>query len=84
MRITYEEFPQSGLNTFDSCFGTVEGSCAKGLFLRVDNGTPDGEEAFAYYSRLLEGSQVLCTVLRQPMQDGRKMLVSIDSVQKYA
>lgn len=84
MRIHYEDDPITGLNTFDTCFGIVEGSCAKGVFLRLDNGTLDGEEAFAYYSHLIEGDRVLCTVLRQPMGDGRKMLVSIDSVQKYA
>lgn len=84
MWINYSESPATGLNTFDSCTGTVEGSCSKGLFLRLDNGTEEGEEAFAYYSRLMNGSQVLCTVLRQPMGDGRKMLVSIDSVQEYA
>lgn len=65
---------------FDGCYGTVIGRCLKGAYLELDN----GEEAFAYkFGNLFPGTEVLCTVLRQP-QEGKKTLVSIDSVVQYA
>lgn len=58
----------------DGCYGTVIGKCQKGVFLRLDN----GEEAFAYRFNLKIGTDVLCTVRRQAMENLRT-LVSIDS-----
>lgn len=66
----------NGYERFDGCYGTVIGRCFKGAFLELD----DGEQAFAYkFANLFPGTKVLCTVLRQATE-GRKMLVSIDSV----
>jgi len=48
--------------------------------LELDN----GQKAFAYkYANLLPGTKVLCTVLKQAV-DNRSMLVSIDSIASYA
>lgn len=61
---------------FDGCYGTVIGRCLKGAYLELDN----GEQAFAYkFANLFPGTRVLCTVLKQATE-GRRMLVSIDSV----
>ena len=69
-----------GYDRFECCYATVTGTCHSGAFLQLDN----GEDAFAYkFASLLPGSEVLCTVLRQAI-DGRKKLVSIDSVLHYA
>lgn len=65
-----------GYERFDGCYGTVIGRCLKGAYLELDN----GEQAFAYkFANLFPGTRVLCTVLKQATE-GRKMLVSIDSV----
>ena len=61
---------------FDGCYGTVKDRIREGVYLELDN----GQEAFAFrFANLLPGSKVLCTVLKLP-REGRKMLVSIDSV----
>ena len=72
-----EENPETqGYDVLDGCYGTVVGRCQKGAFLTLDN----GEEAFAYkFANLWPGTKVLCTVLRLADQ-GRRKLVSIDSV----
>ncbi len=63
----------------DGCFGTVVGRCQKGAFLTLVN----GEDAFAYkFGNLWPGTKVLCTVLRLA-DEGRRKLVSIDSVTHY-
>ena len=65
---------------FDGCYGTITGRCQKGAYLELDN----GQKAFAYkYANLLPGTKVLCTVLKQAV-DNRSMLVSIDSIASYA
>ena len=64
---------------FDGCYATVVGRCQKGVFLTLDN----GEDAFAYkFCNLWPDTKVLCTVLRLA-EDGRRKLVSIDSVVHY-
>ena len=64
---------------FDGCYATVVGRCQKGAFLTLDN----GEDAFAYkFGNLWPGAKVLCTVLRLA-DEGRRKLVSIDSVAHY-
>lgn len=64
---------------FDGCYATVVGRCQKGAFLTLDN----GEDAFAYkFGNLWPGTKVLCTVLRLA-DEGRRKLVSIDSVAHY-
>lgn len=74
----FEEL-NTGYEVMDGCYGRVTGRCQKGAFLELDN----GQEAFAYkFASLLPGTEVLCTVLRQVVEN-RKMLVSIDSVLKY-
>lgn len=71
---------QSGYDVLDGCYGTVTGCCRKGAFLQLDN----GEEAFAYkFANLLAGTKVLCTV-RRLADEGRRMLVTIDSVPRPA
>lgn len=65
---------------YDGCYGVVTSCCGKGAFLDLDN----GEQAFAYkFTNLYKGTRVLCTVLRLATE-GRRMLVSIDSVAEYA
>lgn len=68
-----------GYEPFEGCYGIVTGRCHAGAYLQLDN----GEEAFAYkFGNLYPGTKVLCTVLRRP-QEGKKTLVSIDSVVQY-
>lgn len=63
----------------DCCFAKVTDRCSKGSYLELDN----GETAFAYaFANLPRGAKVLCTVIRQAFE-GRKALVSIDSVISY-
>jgi len=70
----------TGYEPFDGCYGTIIDRCRAGAYLQLDN----GEEAFAYkFGNLFPGTKVLCTVLRLPTE-GRKMLVSIDSIVQYA
>ena len=65
---------------FEGCYGTITERCRAGAYLQLDN----GEEAFAYkFGNLFPGTKVLCTVLRLP-QEGKKTLVSIDSIVQYA
>lgn len=67
---------QTGYEVLDGCYGTVVGSCRKGAFLQLDN----GEDAFAYkFANLWPGTKVLCTV-RRLAEEGKRMLVTIDSV----
>ena len=74
----FEEI-NAGYEVMDGCYGRVTGRCQKGAFLKLDN----GQEAFAYkFASLLPGTEVLCTVLRQAVEN-RKMLVPIDSVLRY-
>lgn len=74
----FEKF-NAGYEVMDECYGKIVGRCQKGAFLELDN----GQEAFAYkFASLLPGTEVLCTVLRQAVEN-RKMLVSIDSVLKH-
>lgn len=71
-----EEKGVQGYEVLDGCYGTVVGRCRKGAFLTLDN----GEDAFAYkFGNLWPGTKVLCTVLRLA-HEGRRKLVSIDSV----
>ena len=68
-----------GYEVLDGCYGTVVGRCQKGAFLTLDN----GEDAFAYkFGNLWPGTKVLCTVLKLA-DEGRRKLVSIDSVAHY-
>lgn len=65
---------------FDGCYGTVTSRCGAGAFILLDN----GQEAFSYnFSSLTPMTKVLCTVMRLA-SEGKKMLVSIDSVIEYA
>ncbi len=65
-----------GYERFDGCYGTVTSRCFRGAYLELDN----REQAFAYkFANLFPGTKVLCTVLKQAAE-GRRMLVSIDSV----
>lgn len=65
---------------YDGCFAKITDRCSAGTYLELDN----GQTAFAYaFSNLPRGAKVLCTVLRKAI-DGRKTLVSIDSVVSYA
>ena len=74
-----EEKESQGYEVMDGCYGTVVGRCQKGAFVTLDN----GEEAFAYkFANLWPGTKVLCTVLRLA-DEGRRKLVSIDSVAQY-
>lgn len=74
-----EENEVQGYEVLDGCYGTVVGRCRKGAFLTLDN----GEDAFAYkFANLWPGTRVLCTVLRLA-DEGRRKLVSIDSVAHY-
>lgn len=69
-----------GYDRYDGCYGVVTGRCGKGAYLTLDN----GQEAFAYrFASLLPGTKVLCTVLKLATE-GKRMLVSIDSVRHYA
>lgn len=69
-----------GYERFDGCYGEVTGRCNTGAYLTLDN----GQEAFAYkFASLIPGTKVLCTVLKIPA-DGKRMLVSIDSVRDYS
>lgn len=64
----------------DSCYGEVTCRTQKGIFILLENGT----ECFSFTcASLASGSKVLCSVLRQPMEN-RKTLVSVDSVMEYA
>lgn len=75
----YNTENQNMYEVFDGCYGTVVGRCQKGAFLTLDN----GEDAFAYkFGNLCPGTKVLCTVLRLA-DEGRRKLVSIDSVAHY-
>lgn len=75
----FTEMEAQGYEVMDGCYGTVVGRCQKGAFLTLDN----GEEAFAYkFGNLWPGTKVLCTVLRLA-DEGRRKLVSIDSVANY-
>ena len=68
-----------GYERFDGCYGTVISRCLKGAYLELDN----GEQAFAYkFANLFPGTKVLCTVLKRAAE-GRRMLVSIDSVLRF-
>lgn len=68
----YEEF-NAWHEVMEGCYGKVIGRCQKGTFLELDN----GQEAFAYkFVSLFPGTEVLCTVLKQAV-DNKKMLVSI-------
>lgn len=70
------EYEREGYDVMDGCYGTVIGSCRKGAFLQLDN----GQDAFAYkFANLWPGTKVLCTV-RKLAEEGRRMLVTIDSV----
>lgn len=70
----------NGYEVMDGCYATVVGSCRKGAFLQLDN----GEDAFAYkFANLWPGTKVLCTVKRLA-EEGRRMLVTIDSVTQHA
>lgn len=74
-----EAMENQGYDVFDGCYATVVGRCQKGAYLTLDN----GEDAFAYkFANLLPGTQVLCTVLKLA-REGRRKLVSIDSVTAY-
>lgn len=74
-----EEKENQGYEVMDGCYGTVVGRCQKGAFVTLDN----GEDAFAYkFANLWPGTKVLCTVLRLA-DEGRRKLVSIDSVAQY-
>ena len=74
-----EEKENQGYEVMDGCYGTVVGRCQKGAFVTLDN----GEDAFAYkFANLWPGTKVLCTVLRLA-DEGRRKLVSIDSVFQY-
>lgn len=71
---------ETGYEPFEGCYGTITERCRKGAYLQLDN----GEEAFAYkFGNLFPGTKVLCTVLRRP-QEGKKTLVSIDSIVQYS
>ena len=72
------ETAQESYEVFDTCYGTVIGSCWQGSFIRLDN----DEEAFAY-AGLIPGTEVLCTVRRKPRDQRDRTLVSIDSVLTY-
>ena len=63
------------LERFDSCYATVVGSSAKGLFLKLDN----GEGAFAFYNYLPKGTKVLITKWKDS-HDRYLTRVKIDSV----
>ena len=61
----------------DVVVGTVYGGCKSGVFLRLEN----GEEAFAKFGILKNGTKVLCSILKKA--DARKKfltLASVDSV----
>lgn len=74
-----EEKEVQEYEVMDGCYGTVVDRCQKGAFLTLDN----GEDAFAYkFGNLWPGTKVLCTVLRMG-DEGRRKLVSIDSVTHY-
>ena len=65
---------------FESCYTEVISRCARGAFLKLDN----GEEAFAYkYANLRIGTKVLCTVLKQA-REPLLTRVEVDSVTEYA
>lgn len=63
------------LERFDSCYATVTGTSRKGIFLTLEN----GEKAFAYYSHLPKGTQVLVTKLKDAY-DYYFTKVSVDSL----
>lgn len=74
-----DEENAAGYEPYDGCYGTVTERCRAGAYLHLDN----GEEAFAYnFGNLYPGTEVLCTVRKRP-QEGKKTLVSIDSVVSY-
>ena len=74
-----EEKENQSYEVMEGCYGTVVGRCQKGAFVTLDN----GEDAFAYkFANLWPGTKVLCTVLRLA-DEGRRKLVSIDSVAQY-
>lgn len=68
-------YPDEDFNVKDDVYGTVIGSCSKGIFLRMDN----GQEAFAYFNILGIGTRVRCSV-RRKANESRRMLVSVDSL----
>ena len=63
------------LNIKDSLKATVTGSNASGIYFILENGVT----AFAFFGRLLSGTQVTCSIKRMATES-RTTLVSIDGV----
>lgn len=59
----------------DGCRAVVTGNCKKGIFLWLEN----DQQAFASFSGLDPGTEVLCTILKKATPE-KHMLVTIDSV----
>ena len=68
-------YDEEQMSVYDSVYGTVLDSDAKGVYVLLEN----GEIAFARFAKLARGVRVLCTVLDRPERQAHRN-VSIDAV----